>query len=123
MTQIMPLEVVDAYFRALAARDFQRVRQLLADRGFTSHSPISEFSDADAYITDIARVGPILEAIERRKTFVDGADVCAIVAYVTRMDRRQVSSVVHWMRVDAGKIVSVETFFDARRYAAMFEVD
>lgn len=117
-----PTEVLDAYLDAIAARDFPRARNLLSDQNFTTRSPISQFDSADAYIADISRVGPILEALERRKTFVDGNDVCAIVNYVTRMDRRQVSPVVHLMRVERGKITAIETFFDARDYAAMFDV-
>jgi hypothetical protein len=39
------------------------------------------------------------------------------------MDQRQVSPVVHWMRVDDGKISYIETLFDARQYAAMFDVE
>lgn len=121
-TMTDPTEVLDAYLDAIAARDFPRARNLLSDQNFTTRSPISQFDSADAYIADISRVGPILEALERRKTFVDGNDVCAIVNYVTRMDRRQVSPVVHLMRVERGKITAIETFFDARDYAAMFDV-
>jgi hypothetical protein len=118
-----PKEIVDAYLDAIAARDFGLARTWLSDRGFSSRSPISEFQNADAYVVDITRVGPILEGIERRKTFVDENDVCVVLNYITRMDQRQVSPVVHWMRIDDGKISSIETFFDARQYAAMFDVD
>jgi ketosteroid isomerase-like protein len=118
-----PAEIVDAFFDAIAARDFPRVRSLLSDDGFSTHSPIAAFNNADAYVADISRVGPILEAVQRRKTFVDGNDVCAIVDYVTRMDRRQVSPVAHLMQVHQGKITFIETFFDAREYAAMFDID
>lgn len=116
-------EIVRAYFDAIANRDFQRVRSLLADNDFSTRSPISTFDNADAYVADISRIGPILENIEQRKIFVDGDDVCAILDYVTRMDRRLVSPVAHWFHLANGKIVSIESFFDARGYAEMFEVD
>lgn len=116
-------EVVDAYLRAIAARDFERARAWLSDGSFTHRSPISSFTNADAFIADISRIGPILEGIVRRRTFVDGNEVCAVVNYVTRMDRREVTPVVHWLTVADGKIVSIETFFDARGYAKLFEVD
>lgn len=118
-----PEQVVDAYLGAIAARDFDAARRCLSGRSFRHRSPISSFSDADAFIADISRIGPILEAIERRRTFVDGNEVCAIVDYVTRMDRRQVTPVVHWLTVVDGRIVAIETFFDARGYAKLFEVD
>lgn len=123
MNKTAPKEIVDAYLEAIAARDFALARAWLSDKRFSAHSPISEFDSADRYIADLTRVGPILEGIERRKTFVDGNDVCVILNYITRMDQRQVSPVVHWMRVDDGKINYVETLFDARQYAAMFDVE
>ena len=122
MTSPTAPEIVDAYLAAIAARDFQRARSYLSDRGFSTRSPISTFTSADAYITDISRVGAILERLHRRKTFADGDEVCAIVDYVTHMHQRLVSPVVHLMRVQDGKIVSIESFFDARAYAEMFEL-
>lgn len=123
MVKLTPKEIVHAYLDAIAARDFARARTWLSDERFSTRSPISNFTSADAYITDIARVGPILESVERRKTFVDGNDVCVILNYVTRMDARQVSPVVHWMQVADDKIVYIETWFDARQYAAMFVIE
>jgi len=118
-----PAAVVDAYLAAIAARDFEGARRWLSDESFTHRSPISSFNSADDFIGDISRIGPILEGIERRRTFVDGRDVCAVVNYVTRMDRREVTPAVHWMTVAGGKIVSIETFFDARGYAKLFDVE
>ncbi|MBI3897640.1 MAG: nuclear transport factor 2 family protein [Gammaproteobacteria bacterium] len=107
---------------AFAARDFDRVRTLLADESFRSRSPISEWENADAFIDSISRVGPILEMVERRHTFAEGNEVCVILDYVTRMDQRHVWPVAHVMRVENDKIVFIESFFDARAYAAMFEM-
>lgn len=123
MEERTPRQIVDAYLDAIAACDFRRARAWLSDGRFSNRSPISRFYSADAYVADISRVGAILEGIERRKTFVDGNQVCVILNYITRMDRRQVTPVVHWMCVDEGRIASIETFFDAREYAAYFQVD
>lgn len=123
MSEATPEQVVDAYFDALGARDFDRVRSYLADEGFTYRSPIAQFDRASDFVRDISRVGPILEGIEHRRTFVDGDEVCRIVNFKTRMDSLQVTPVVHWSKVQRGKIVAIETFFDAREYARLFEVD
>lgn len=120
MDQPEPKQIVQAYLDAIAERDFERARRLLADERFCQRSPIASFDSADAYVADITRVGAILERIERRRMFVDGDDVCVVVNYVTRMDRRQVTPVVHWMRVERGRIASIESFFDARGYDAMY---
>ena len=120
MTQSRPDQVAHAYLDAIKARDFERARHYLADDRFSQRSPIGVFQDADAYVADMSRVGAILEGIEHRHTFVDGNDVCLVVNYVTRMDGRQVTPVVHWMHVDGDKIRSIETFFDARGYDDMY---
>ena len=123
MAQSTPDQVAHAYLDAITARDFDRARHFLADDRFYQRSPIGTFEDADAYVADISRVGAILEGIERRRTFVDGDEVCLMVNYITRMDGRQVTPVVYWMRVDGDKICSIETFFDARGYDEMYPDD
>lgn len=117
-----PDEVVTAYLDAIAAGDFKRARACLTDKGFSNRSPISTFNNADAFVADISRVGAILERMVRRKLFVDGNDVCVILDYVTHMQKRQVTPVVHWMRIADGKIAEIETFFDARVYEELYEL-
>jgi len=123
MEKLSPSEVVGAYVAALARCDFEHARSWLSDEKFSTRSPISTFDNADAYIESISRVGSILEGIRQRKMFVDGNDVCVILDFITHMDRRQVSPVAHFMRLESGKITYIEAFFDARAYAEMFDVD
>lgn len=121
MASLLPVELVDAYLRALSERDFARARSFLSDRRFSARGPIAAFDDADRYVENVSRVGPILERLERRKLFADGPDVCAVVNFVTRMERGYVSPVAYLMRVEDGQITSIESFFDASGYAALFE--
>ncbi len=118
-----PAEVVDAYFDAMAARDFDRLRTCLADSGFSHRSPIAAIRDADTYAAYISRVGPVLEGLDRRRTFVDGDEVCAILDYRMRLSELMVVPVVIWFRVADGRICSIETFFDASEYRRMIEID
>jgi len=123
MTEKTPDAVVQGFLDAVAERDFDRAREFLADAGFSYRSPLSDLDDATAFIADISRVGPILERIEVRRTFVDGDEVCTIINFFSRMDRLQVTPVVQWSRVADGRIAAIEVFFDARQYASMFEVE
>jgi len=117
-----PAEVVDAYFDAMAARDFDRLRTCLADTGFSHRSPIAAIGDPDTYALYISRIGPVLEGLDRRRTFVDGEEVCAILDYRMRLSELMVVPVVIWFRVADGRICSIETFFDATEYRRMIEV-
>jgi hypothetical protein len=121
--KLTPADVVDSYLSAIAARDFERARTWLADAGFSSRSPMMACNDADEYIANISRIGPILEAVKRRKTFVDKSEVCVILDYVTRMDTRHVFPFAHLMQIDGAKITHIESIFDTHWYASMFDVD
>jgi ketosteroid isomerase-like protein len=115
--------IVTAYLDALQDRDFERLRTYLADSGFSYRSPVSVADNADDYITLVSRVGPILEGIERIKTFVDGNDVCCILRFRTTMESLKEVPVVQLATVAEGKIVAMEVFFDASEYNRMFDFE
>ena len=119
MTTQSPEEVVNALLDAFEARDFERVRSLLSDDAFSYMSPIESFSNADDYVMNISRVGPILERIERCNTFVNGNDVCSILKVHTTMDTQNAASVVQLTTVVDGKIILMEAIFDATEYNRM----
>jgi len=119
MIAASPEEVVNDLFDAFEARDFERVRSFLSDDAFSYLSPIESFSNADDYIVNISRVGPILERIERCKTFVNGNDVCSILKVHTTMDTQNAASVVQLTTVVDGKIILMEAIFDATEYNRM----
>ena len=119
MTTQSPEEVVNAMFDAFEARDFGRVRSFLSNNTFSYWSPIESFSNADDYIVTISRVGPILEGIERCKTFVDGNDVCSILKVHTTMNKPDAAPVAELITVVDGKITSMEAIFDATEYNRM----
>jgi ketosteroid isomerase-like protein len=114
-------EVVEAFFDATEARDFERAELCLSPTDFSYESPIDTFHNAHEFIADISRVGPITKRIERRKLFVDGDEVCAIYNFITTMDALANTRVAQWMKIKEGQIVWIEVFFDAHAYASMFE--
>ncbi|MFQ5935029.1 MAG: hypothetical protein ACE5LB_01285 [Acidiferrobacterales bacterium] len=114
-------EIVDAYLDALEGRDFDRARTYLSSESFSFRGPIASFNSADDFILYCTRVGPILEAIERRKTFVNGDEVCHILNFITRMSVRTTTPVVQWAQVERDKIIAIEVFFDAQAYARFFD--
>ena len=119
MTDQSPEDVVSALFDAFEARDFGRLRSFLSDADFSYLSPIEAFSNADDYVVSISRVGPILERIERCKTFVDGNDVCSILKIHTTMDTLNAATVAQLTTVVDGRITSMEAIFDATEYNKM----
>lgn len=119
MTTQAAEEVVNALLDAFEARDFEQARELLSDETFSYHSPIESFTDADEFIASISRVGPILERIERCKTFAKGNDVCSVLKIHTTMDTRNAAQVVQVTTVVDGKVTAMEVVFDATEYNKM----
>ena len=117
MSESAAEKIVGAYLDALEGRDFERLRTFLSDTGFSYRSPVSN------YIVVISRVGPILEKIDRVRTFVDGDDVCSILRFRTTMETLKEVPVVQLTAVANGKIVAIEVFFDASEYNKMFEFE
>jgi hypothetical protein len=118
-----PEEIVHAYLNAIETRDFSLARHFLANRGFSYRSPVFDFDNADAFIAAISGVGPILERIDRRRTFVADNEVCSILTFVTSWSTPRSTDVVQWVTVEDDKIVAMETFFDGRAYREMFIAD
>ena len=116
-------KIVTAFLDALEDRDFERLRTFLSDTGFSYRSPVSVADNAEDYILLISRVGPILEKVERVRTFVDGNDVCTILRFRTTMENLKEVPVVQLTSVADGKIVAMEVFFDASEYNKMFEFE
>jgi ketosteroid isomerase-like protein len=123
MNERTPEMIVSDFLDALEARDFVQLRRYLSDTTFSYRSPVSRNDTADAFAINISRVGPILEGIERRMTFVKGNHVCSILNLRTTMETMKNVPLVQLATVSGGKIVALEAFFDASAYNRMFEFE
>lgn len=120
MSQSSPEAVFNEYLDAFAARDFERMRTTLSDGEFYYRSPVGTLTNADVFVLDISRLGQILDGIERRRIFIDGNEVCAILTFKIRINIVTLYPVVLWAKIQDGRIVSLESFFDATEYIQMF---
>lgn len=118
-----PEKVFSDYLDAFEVRDFEQLRGYLSETQFSYRSPVSSYTSADTFVANIARVGPILERIERRMTFVEGNTVCGILNLRTTMEELRLVPVVQLATVVDGKIIALEAIFDATAYNKMFEPD
>jgi len=111
-------DVVDAYMAAFAAKDQERSRQYLHPR-MTFVGPLETFNNAADYEASITKLQAIVTRVDRRKVVADESDVCVLYDLVTNTPAGT-SRVAQWFHVDSGQITAIETFFDARPFAAMF---
>jgi hypothetical protein len=115
-----PLSVVEAFFAASDAFDFERARTLLADQGFSFRSPIAMFDCADHFIQYGAHMSGIIQSVQVRKVFVDGPDVCHFLTYRIQISEKLSVDAVQWTHVEDGHILRIETLFDASVYRELF---
>lgn len=109
------------YLDAFAERDFARARRCLSDSQFCYVSPLSTFNSADTFITDISRLGAILERMDILRIFAEGPELCAILTITVRMSEPRTIPIALWATVVDGRIVRMQAFFDGRDYDSLFE--
>ena len=115
------LDVVERYLDALVAHDHDAVAALIATGGFRYESPIANIADRDAFLEYIMMTGGILRGIERRRVFVDGADVCHWLVLDTQLSERISTRAVQWTTVADGAITRIELWFDPYRWRLLFD--
>ncbi len=115
-----PLSIVEAFFAARDAFDFERARAFLADQGFSFRSPIAEFDCADHFIQYNAHASGIIQSVQIRKVFVDGPDVCHFLTYRIQISEKLSVDAVQWTHVERGRILRIEALFDASVYREFF---
>jgi hypothetical protein len=121
VSQRTPRELVEDYLAARAAHDHDAARRLLADQGFSFRSPVANFDSADEFDNWVVLSGGIIQGINIRQVFTDGADVCHILTYHYQLSEKESADLVHWARVREGRIERIEAFFDSLRYRALFD--
>jgi ketosteroid isomerase-like protein len=111
-------ETVERYFDAWTSKDFETARSLLHD-DLSFRGPIETLDSADALIESLRGLSQIVTGAERRGVIEHGDEVA--VVYDLHTAPVPDAPVAEWYTVRDGKIASIQAFFDARPFAAMFE--
>lgn len=113
-----PGEVALKYFEHWSRKDYEGSAVYL-DENLSFKGPIDTFTNAQDYLRAISRLATIIVEVRTRKTFIDGKDVCKVYDLVTNTPAGTVPC-AEWIHADEGKVKSIQVFFDARPFAAMF---
>lgn len=81
--------------------------------------PIDTFNNSKDYLKALERLATIVVEVKTKRTFVDGKDACFVYELVTNTPAGTVPC-AEWIHSDQGKVKSIQVFFDARPFAAMF---
>jgi hypothetical protein len=102
------------YFEAWEARDFARLRSVLAD-DVDFAGPLGQVTGADGCQQGLEGMSKIMTGIEIRKVFTAGSDVLTWFDLSTSV--ADPVPVANWMQVQDGKITRIRVAFDARGLA------
>lgn len=99
------------YFEAWAAKDFDRLRSVIADSA-TFRGPLGEADSGDECVEGLRWIAEMVTEIRVLKVFVDGPDVLTWYDLYTRDNSP--APTANWMHVEEGKIVRIRVTFDPR---------
>jgi hypothetical protein len=106
------------YFDHWSKKEYQASAKYL-DENLSFKGPIDTFNNSKDYLKALDRLAPIVVDVKKKRTFVDGKDACFLYDLVTSTSAGTVPC-AEWIHSDNGKVKSIQVFFDARPFAAMF---
>ena len=112
------LEVVQRFQGAMAKDDWAGARSCFDDH-LAFSGPFEKFDQPEGYLQSLQRLHPIVERVEIKHIFVDGADVCLWYDLVTNTPAGT-ALVCEWHHVEGDRIKAIQVVFDARPFAPMF---
>jgi hypothetical protein len=98
-----------SYFEAWLARDFARLRTVLAD-DVDFPGPMGQAQGPDECLRGLKTMASITTSIEIRKVFTAGSDVLTWYEMATKV--ADPVPVANWMHVEDGKITQIRAAFD-----------
>ena len=108
-----PVEVVQAWGKAIGDKDFEAARKLARD-DLSFRGPIDTFTRADDYLGALRQLSGIVKGVTPEGMIADGNQVALF--YVLRTVVAD-APVAEWYTVENGKISAVRAYFDARPFA------
>ena len=108
-------DIVMSYIGALGNQDYDSARNWLGDNVLVKVPAGEAFRSPDEFLSMMQKQRGQYDI---KKVFVDGDDVCLLYDFITKTVTTFFSS---WYKVKDGKIISIQTVFDPRPFAAMQE--
>src|SRR5437879_7568436 len=102
-------DVALKYFDHWSKKEYEASARYL-DEHLSFTGPIDKFNNAHDYVESIRRLAQIVTGVHRRKTFVEGNDVCFVYDLATNTTAGTVPCAT-WIKAENGKFKSIQVFF------------
>jgi MerR family transcriptional regulator, copper efflux regulator len=109
-------DVVEQYLNAFYSPNHQTARRYLAD-DFSFSGPAASFSSPDEFLKVSGHVSHGVRAVQQRKVFVDGPDVCVFYELVLN-HRVGTMPIAEWYHLSGDKISSIRLIMDTGPFTA-----
>lgn len=106
-----PCQAARTYFEAWQAKDFDRLRSVLAD-AVTFRGPLGSADDAEQCLAGLRGMSRIVTGININKMWADGPDV--LTWFDLHTTKASPTPTANWMHVEDGKIARIRVTFDPR---------
>ncbi len=113
-------EVVKKFYEAAKARDFKAARAYLSDK-LVFVGLFETYNGPEQYLTTFEGLLGITERLDVKTIVGEGENAAIFFELETRAPVEATTLVAEWHRVKDGKIEHVESAFDGRPFAKMFE--
>lgn len=110
-----PSELVETYFTAWQAKDFTRLRSILAD-DCTFEGPLASLDNADDCVAGLQGMSQIMTDVVVLNRQADDSDVLTWFELHTSI--APPSPTANWTHVEDGRIVAIRVAFDPREILA-----
>lgn len=114
MTTIDPRNIVESYLNLRSSRQYDQLEKVLSEN-VEYESPLSTYNSSVDLVSDMIENSDEFEgALNVKKVFVDGDDVCAI--YEQKCTDPSVGDVTftEWYKVSGNRIAMIRSTFDTR---------
>lgn len=115
-----PKDLVEQYVDVFARKDLKKMRRFLSETNFSFKGPLQAFATAYDFAAALVPLVPIIQSVDVKKVIADGNDVCVFYDLATTVPTIGTTRIAELFRVENGKIISINLYFDRRPYAAMF---
>jgi len=120
MTMASAGDILREFYAAVARKDIESARQYLCE-DLIFKGLFATYQNADQYLSALTMLLGITERLDVRTVIAEGSDAAVFFELETKAPAEATTLVAEWHQIKDGKIFRVQSAFDGRPFARMFD--